>query len=78
VINKIDLLPHVDFSRDRFLANLDRVNPGAESLEVGARSGCTDAFRRQDGSCVEATSGERPGDDRVGIPDLAGVKQRIS
>jgi hydrogenase nickel incorporation protein HypB len=39
VINKIDLLPHVDFSRDRFLANLDRVNPGAESLEVSARTG---------------------------------------
>ena len=28
VVNKIDLLPHVDFDMDRFLANLEQVNPG--------------------------------------------------
>ncbi|HEX6587257.1 MAG TPA: hydrogenase nickel incorporation protein HypB [Solirubrobacterales bacterium] len=39
VINKIDLLPHVDFSIDRFLANLDQVNPDAETLQVSARTG---------------------------------------
>ncbi len=39
VINKIDLLPHVDFSMDRFLENLDQVNPSAESIEVSARRG---------------------------------------
>ncbi len=39
VINKIDLLPHVDFSMDRFLANLDQVNPGVGTLEVSARIG---------------------------------------
>jgi hydrogenase nickel incorporation protein HypB len=39
VINKIDLLPHVDFSIDSFLANLDQVNPGAETLQVSARTG---------------------------------------
>ncbi|HEU4980300.1 MAG TPA: hydrogenase nickel incorporation protein HypB [Solirubrobacterales bacterium] len=39
VINKIDLLPHVDFSIDRFQANLDQVNPGAQTLQVSARSG---------------------------------------
>jgi hydrogenase nickel incorporation protein HypB len=39
VINKIDLLPHVDFSMDRFLANLDQVNPGVETLQVSARTG---------------------------------------
>ncbi len=38
VINKIDLLPHVDFSLDRFLANLDQVNPAVETMEVSARS----------------------------------------
>jgi hydrogenase nickel incorporation protein HypB len=37
VINKIDLLPHVDFSMDRFLASLDQVNPGVETLQVSAR-----------------------------------------
>jgi len=39
VINKIDLLPHVDFSMERFLENLDRVNPGAETLQASARGG---------------------------------------
>jgi hydrogenase nickel incorporation protein HypB len=39
VINKVDLLPHVDFDLERFLANLDQVNPEAEVLQVSARSG---------------------------------------
>ena len=39
VINKIDLLPHVDFSMERFLGNLDQVNPSAETLQVSARTG---------------------------------------
>jgi hydrogenase nickel incorporation protein HypB len=38
VINKIDLLPHVDFSMDRFLTNLDQVNPGVETLQVSAQT----------------------------------------
>lgn len=38
-LNKIDLLPHVDFSVDRFLDNLDQVNPQAETLRVSARTG---------------------------------------
>ena len=37
ILNKIDLLPHVDFSVDRFLDNLDQVNPQAETLRVSAR-----------------------------------------
>ncbi len=39
VINKIDLLPHVDFSMERFLENLDQVNPSAETLQVSAKGG---------------------------------------
>jgi hypothetical protein len=31
VVNKIDLLPHLDFDLDRFLANLKAVNPAARS-----------------------------------------------
>jgi hydrogenase nickel incorporation protein HypB len=47
VINKIDLLPHVDFSIDRFLVNLDQVNPGVETLQVSARTGLgIDGWRR--------------------------------
>ena len=48
VLNKIDLLPHVDFEVERFLANLDRVNPDAEVLQVSARDGeGLDAWRER-------------------------------
>jgi hydrogenase nickel incorporation protein HypB len=39
VINKIDLLPHLDFDLDRFLDNLDQVHPGVERMQVSARTG---------------------------------------
>jgi hydrogenase nickel incorporation protein HypB len=39
VVNKIDLLPHLDFDLDRFLVNLDAVNPGVETMQVSARTG---------------------------------------
>ena len=39
VVNKIDLLPHLDFDLDRFLANIDAVNPGVETMLVSARTG---------------------------------------
>jgi hydrogenase nickel incorporation protein HypB len=39
VINKLDLLPHVDFDMDRFLAHLDAVHPGVETIRCSARTG---------------------------------------
>jgi hydrogenase nickel incorporation protein HypB len=39
VLNKIDLLPHVDFDVDRFFGNLDQVHPGVERMLVSARTG---------------------------------------
>lgn len=39
VVNKIDLLPYVDFHMDAFLANLDAVHPGVSRLLVSARTG---------------------------------------
>jgi hydrogenase nickel incorporation protein HypB len=39
VVNKIDLLPHLDFDLDKFLYYLDQVNPGVQRLLVSARSG---------------------------------------
>ena len=39
VVNKIDLLPHVDFDLDRFMYHLDAVNPGVERMLVSARTG---------------------------------------
>lgn len=39
VVNKIDLLPYLDFDMDGFLANLRKINPGAEVISVSARTG---------------------------------------
>jgi hydrogenase nickel incorporation protein HypB len=39
VINKIDLLPHIEFDLDRLRENLDIVHPGVERVELSARSG---------------------------------------
>ena len=39
VVNKIDLLPHLDFDMSLFLANLRQVNPAAITIEVSARTG---------------------------------------
>jgi hydrogenase nickel incorporation protein HypB len=39
LINKLDLLPHLDFDLSKFLYNLDAVHPGVERMLVSARSG---------------------------------------
>ena len=39
LVNKVDLLPHLDFDLDRFLYNLDAVHPGVDRLLVSARTG---------------------------------------
>jgi hydrogenase nickel incorporation protein HypB len=39
LVNKLDLLPHLDFDLERFLHNLDSVHPGVERLLVSARTG---------------------------------------
>jgi hydrogenase nickel incorporation protein HypB len=45
LVNKVDLLPHLDFDLDKFLYNLDAVNPAVERMLVSARTGeGVDAF----------------------------------
>jgi hydrogenase nickel incorporation protein HypB len=39
VINKIDLLPHLEFDLDRLLYNIDVVNPGVRRIVASARTG---------------------------------------
>jgi Ni2+-binding GTPase involved in maturation of urease and hydrogenase len=39
LVNKIDLLPHLDFDVDRFLYHLDAVHPGVPWMLVSARTG---------------------------------------
>jgi len=46
LINKIDLLEHLELDVDRLLANLDAVHPGVDRMLVSARTGeGVDAFR---------------------------------
>jgi hydrogenase nickel incorporation protein HypB len=46
VVNKIDLLPHLEFDLDAFLHNLDAVHPGVPRMLVSARTGeGVEAFR---------------------------------
>ena len=46
VINKTDLLPHLDFDVERLIANVDRINPEAEVMTLSARTGeGVDRFR---------------------------------
>ena len=39
LINKVDLLEHLDFDLDLFLGNLDAVNPSVERVLTSARTG---------------------------------------
>jgi hydrogenase nickel incorporation protein HypB len=39
LVNKLDLLPHLDFDLDKFLYHLDAVNPGVQRLLVSAKTG---------------------------------------
>jgi hydrogenase nickel incorporation protein HypB len=39
LVNKVDLLPHLDFDLDKFLYNLDAVHPGVERMLVSAKTG---------------------------------------
>ena len=46
VVNKVDLLEHLDFDLDKFLQNVDAVNPDAERMLLSARTGeGVEAFR---------------------------------
>src|SRR5918912_158697 len=39
LVNKIDLLPHLEFDLEKFLYHLDAVHPGVERILVSARTG---------------------------------------
>ena len=39
LVNKVDLLEHLDFDLERFLGNLDAVNPGVRAILTSARTG---------------------------------------
>jgi len=39
LVNKVDLLEHLDFELEQFLGNLDAVNPGVRTVLTSARTG---------------------------------------
>ena len=39
IVNKIDLLPHLDFDLDKLLYNVDAVHPDVETIVLSARTG---------------------------------------
>jgi hydrogenase nickel incorporation protein HypB len=39
LINKVDLLPHLDFDLDKYMHHLDAVHPGVDRMVVSARTG---------------------------------------
>jgi hydrogenase nickel incorporation protein HypB len=39
LVNKIDLLPHLDFDLERLLYNIDQVHPDVETIVLSARTG---------------------------------------
>jgi len=46
IVNKVDLVPHLDVDVDRLLANLESVNPGVRHMLVSAKTGeGVEAFR---------------------------------
>jgi hydrogenase nickel incorporation protein HypB len=46
VVNKVDLLPYLDFDLGRFFENLDAINPGVDTMVISARTGeGVEAFR---------------------------------
>jgi hydrogenase nickel incorporation protein HypB len=39
LINKVDLLPHLEFDLDQLLYNIDQVHPDVETIVLSARTG---------------------------------------
>jgi hydrogenase nickel incorporation protein HypB len=61
ILNKIDLLPYVQFDMAKAKENVRRVNPGAEILEVSATTGANlnDWYawlEEKRGGCAQALS----------------------
>src|SRR6185312_1588572 len=60
LINKLDLLPHLDFDLDTLLCNLDAVNPGVPRMLMSARTGGgVSAFA----AWLRSRAGRRRGDE---------------
>ncbi len=72
VINKIDLLPHVEFDVDAAIANARRVRPDLPALRVSATTGLgiADWIAWIDAGCEAARTARDA--------DVAGLRRRVS
>ncbi len=53
LVNKIDLLPHLDYDIDELERNLQAVNPGVRALRISTRTGAgLDAWHDWLGRCL--------------------------
>ncbi len=82
VINKIDLLEHLDFDLERFIHNVDSVNPDAERMLVSAKTGeGVEAFKDwltgvAQREAAPATAGQRRDPDRERRHRVAALLER--
>ncbi|MEA2442643.1 MAG: hydrogenase nickel incorporation protein HypB [Thermoleophilaceae bacterium] len=61
IVNKIDLLPHLDVSVERLLANIEAVHPGVPTMLVSARTGeGIDAWREWLVNATTRSAAEAP------------------
>jgi hydrogenase nickel incorporation protein HypB len=61
IVNKVDLLPHLDYDMDRFLYHLDAVHPDVPRILTSARTGAgVDEWKAWLGE-VAAGGGQAPG-----------------
>jgi hydrogenase nickel incorporation protein HypB len=61
IVNKVDLLPHLDFDLEKLLYNIDQVHPDVERIVVSARTGeGVDAWRDWLGGVAAGRRGRGP------------------
>ena len=76
VVNKIDLLPHLDYDLDELLTNIESVNPGAEVMECTGRRTRPATSARPGRSPTRLLGVLRPRRDEVPDPRLRPVARR--
>jgi hydrogenase nickel incorporation protein HypB len=75
LLNKVDLLPHVDFDVERCIAHARRIHPAIEVLQVSARRGDgMDAWL----DWLLAQLAPAPGRDAVAVPEGGALERRVA
>jgi hydrogenase nickel incorporation protein HypB len=67
VVNKIDLLPYLDFDLDRFVTSLRAVNPTARLIELSVRAPAVSVHRFRSFPYTHSDRFRTPGGRRAGV-----------